>query len=150
MPVATDSMMGLAMRFSVTIDNTPYDLGSWSRASGLEVRWDLVEHRTGDRGNHRSLYPGLAKYPNVTLERGVESSGTARVRKWLNSNSFNHEPQTGKIELLDSRLTQVTFWTLAHIIPVKWSIAPFESTAQKVAIETLELAHLGFLDEEGA
>src|SRR5687768_12581517 len=136
MPMATDALMGLAMRFKVTIDLDKYDLGSWSKVSGLDVTWDLVEHRAGDGGNDRWYYPGLTKYVNVKLERGVESKGTKGVRDWLNSNSFKSKPQTGSIELLDAASNSVTSWDLAHVIPVKWSIMPFESTSQKVAIET--------------
>ena len=145
---ATEVLMGLAMRFKVTIDNTPYDLGSWSKASGLEVTWDLCEHRAGDGGNDRFYYPGLTKYVNVKLERGVEKDGTTKVREWLNSNSFKSKPHTGKVQLLDAHGDEVTSWRLEHVIPVKWSIIPFESTSQKVAVETLELAHMGFLDDD--
>jgi len=31
---------------------------------------------------------------------------------------------------------------------VKWSIVPFDATQSKVATEVLELAHMGFLENE--
>ena len=40
------------------------------------------------------------------------------------------------------------FWTLRHVIPGKWSISPFDANASKVAIEVLELVHMGFLENE--
>lgn len=148
MPVATDLLLGLSMRFHVTIDKAPYDLGSWSKASGLEVTWALVEHRAGDSGNDRWYYPGVPKYPYVKLERAAEKAGTESVRTWLNRNSFSYEATSGKVELFDAHQEAVTSWNLEHIIPIKWSITPFESNSQKVALETLELAHMGFLDDE--
>ena len=143
------AQLGMSMRFTVKIDKTDYDLGSWAKVSGLDVSWDLAEYRAGDGPkNDRWYFPGITKYSTVKLERAVESEGTKNVRKWLDSNSFQHEVQSGKVELLDAKSAPVFHWTLRHVLPTKWSIAPFDSAGNKVAIETLELAHMGFLEEE--
>ncbi len=148
MPLATDTQLGMAMRFLVTIDETKVNLGSWSKASGLDVAWDLVEYRAGDAGNDRWFFPGNTKYSTIKLERAAESAGTPAVHDWLNSNSFAHKPCTGSIELQDAKKATVMKWTLRHVIPVKWAVTAFEASASKVALETLELAHMGFLTKE--
>lgn len=148
MPIAADSALGLAMRFVVKIDNTPYDLGSWSKVTGLDVAWDVCEYRAGDNDNERWYFPGVTKYSTVKLERAAESKGTASVQEWLNSNSFGFEVQSGSVELQDAKKTKVLSWTLRHVIPVKWSVSGFEASGNKVALETLELAHMGFLENE--
>ena len=67
---------------------------------------------------------------------------------WLNNTSFKHEGgKTAKIELQDASLKKVADWTLRNVMPVKWSIVAFDAAGNKVATETLELAHTGFLDE---
>lgn len=142
---ATDAMLGMTMRFRVTIDG--HDLAGWSRATGLEVSWDVVEYRAGDNDNERWIFPGLTKYPNVKLERAADKDNSAKVRTWLQSNSFRHEPKSAKIELLDAGLQPVADWSLNNVMPVKWSIVPFDASGNKVAVETLELAHTGFLEE---
>lgn len=143
---ASDAMLGMTMRFKVTIDK--HDLASWSKASGLEVSWDLVEYRAGDNDNDRWIFPGLAKYPTVKLERAANAADSALVRTWLNDTSFKHKAgDTAKIELLDANLKPVADWTLRDVMPVKWSIVAFDAAGNKVATETLELAHNGFLDE---
>jgi phage tail-like protein len=143
---ATDAMLAMVMRFTVTVDGQ--SLASWSKASGLEVTWDLVEYRAGDGENDRWIFPGLAKYPTVKLERAANSADSALVRTWLNNTSFKHEGgKTAKIELQDASLKKVADWTLRNVMPVKWSIVPFDAGGNKVATETLELAHTGFLDE---
>ncbi len=147
MPIAADALVGMAMRFAVTIDEGKYDLKSWSKAAGLEVGWDLVEYRAGDNRNDRWYYPGLTKYPTIKLERAATIDGTEAVKEWLNSNSFAHKPQSGSVVLHDAHVDPVSKWDLRHVIPVKWSVSGFEATSSKVALETLELAHLGFLDE---
>lgn len=149
MALTADTQLGMAMRFSVTIDKTDYNLGSWSKVSGLDVTWDLVEYRAGDAAkNDRWYFPGVTKYSTIKLERAVQKDDTANVRKWLDSNSFKHEVQSGKVELLDAKSEPVIHWTLRHVLPTKWSIAPFDSAGNKVALETLELAHMGFLENE--
>lgn len=148
MAIATDAQIGMSMRFKVTIDNGKFDLGSWSKVAGLDVAWDLVEYRAGDGDNERWYFPGLTKYSTIKLERAVQADGTKAVKEWLNSNSFQHEVQTGAIELLDAKGATVMDWELRHVIPVRWSVTPFEATSSKVALETLELAHMGFLTAE--
>jgi phage tail-like protein len=144
---ASDAKLGMTMRFKVTIDGQ--DLASWSKASGLEVSWDLVEYRAGDNDNDKWIFPGLTKYPTVKLERAANAADSALVRTWLNKTSFKHDgTKTAKIELQDAGLTKVADWTLRNVMPVKWSIVAFDASGNKVATETLELAHTGFLDEE--
>jgi len=149
MPLAAETQLGMSMRFTVKIDEKKYDLGSWSKVSGLDVTWDLVEYRAGDGPkNERWYFPGLTKYSTIKLERAVQDADTKSVRKWLEENSFKHKVTSGKVELLDAKLAPVMDWTLRHVIPIKWSISPFDSSANKVALETLELAHMGFLENE--
>jgi phage tail-like protein len=148
MALAVDTQLGMSMRFTVKIDKTPYDLGSWAKVGGLDVAWDVVEYRAGDAKNERWYFPGNTKYSTIKLERAVQKADTTAVREWLDSNSFKHEIQSGKVELLDAKSEPVMHWTLRHVIPVKWSISPFDSNANKVALETLELAHMGFLENE--
>ena len=148
MPISDTDTLGLAMRFAVKIDNGSYDLGSWAKAEGLDVSWEIVDYRAGDSQNHRWFFPGLTKYANLKLTRAATKSGTGAVKKWLNSNSFKNEPQTGAIKLLDAKGEEIADWTLMNVIPVHWAVAGFDASQSKLAMETLEIAHLGFLTEE--
>ncbi len=147
MPTGTAQMLGMSMRFSVIVDALT-DLGNWSKASGLEVSWDLVEYRAGDAKNDRWIFPGITKYPTVKLERAAEKAASAKVQAYLNSNSFKYKEQTAKVVLHDAGGTEVMSWTLQRAMPVKWSVTPFDGGGNRVALETLELAHTGFLAEE--
>ncbi len=146
MPTAADALLGLVPRFLVKIDGE--DLGSFTKVSGLDVTWDVAEYRAGDGKNDRWYFPGLTKYSTIKLERAAEKVGTPQVHKWLESNSFKFKSQSGKIELHDAHGDAVMHWTLRHVMPVKWSIVPFDATQSKVATEVLELAHMGFLENE--
>ena len=81
MALATDSPLALANRFTVKVDAPgEVDLGSWAKAEGLDVTFDVVEYRAGDCGNERWYAPGFTKYSTVKLTRAV-SPDTEKVRK---------------------------------------------------------------------
>ena len=145
MPALNDqSKLGLSNRFHVTIDS--HDLGSWAKVDGLDVSWDIAEYRAGDGGNYRWYFPGNTKYSNIKLARAA-CQDSKSVKDWLKSNSFGHKLGTGQITLNDSGHNPVIDWTIEGAYPVKWSISGFDAGASSVAVETLELVHLGFLDD---
>lgn len=148
MGLTDTSSIGLANRFVVSMSGkSEYDLGSWTKAEGLDVAWDIAEYRMGDGGNDRLYFPGNTKYTNVRLIRGV-SEETEKVKAWLNKNSWEMEVFTGSIQLYTTAAKKVTEWTLRDVMPAKWSITSFDAGASQVAMETLELVHRGFLEDE--
>ncbi|MGB3444409.1 MAG: phage tail protein [Actinophytocola sp.] len=148
MGLTDTSSIGLANRFVVSMSGkSEYDLGSWTKAEGLDVAWDIAEYRMGDGGNDRLYFPGNTKYTNVKLIRGV-SEETEKVRQWLNKNSWEMEVFAGSIQLFTTAAKKVTEWSLRDVMPAKWSITTFDAGASQVAMETLELVHRGFLEDE--
>ena len=148
MGLTDTSSIGLANRFVVSMSGkSEYDLGSWTKAEGLDVAWDIAEYRMGDGGNDRLYFPGNTKYTNVKLIRGV-SEETEKVKQWLNKNSWEMEVFAGSIQLYTTAAKKVTEWALRDVMPAKWSITSFDAGASQVAMETLELVHRGFLDDE--
>jgi phage tail-like protein len=146
MPLNDASKLGLANRFSVTIDFAKYDLGSWAQVDGLSVKWGVAEYRAGDAGNNRWYFPANTEYTTVKLTRAASQDSNA-VKKWLSDTSFTWQPYTGHVVLHDSGGAEIMNWTLVQVMPVHWQIVGFDAMASKVATETLELAHLGFLED---
>jgi phage tail-like protein len=137
--------IGMGHHFSVTIDNPAFDLGTWSRASGLQVTWNLVEYRVGDQGNEVWIIPGTTKYSNIKLSRAACVDSNI-VQMWLAQTSTNPTPLSGAISLVASGgLIPLVTWQLNEFFPIAWSITDFNADQGKPAIETLELAHGGFL-----
>jgi phage tail-like protein len=148
MALTDTSTIGLSNRFVVSMSGkSEYDLGSWSKAEGLDVAWDIAEYRMGDGGNDRLYFPGNTKYTNIKLIRGV-SEETEKVKQWLNKNSWEMEVFTGSIQLFTTAAKKVTDWELRDVMPAKWSISTFDAGASQVSMETLELVHRGFLKDE--
>lgn len=148
MALTDTSKIGLANRFVVSMSGkSEYDLGSWAKADGLDVAWDIAEYRMGDGNNDRLYFPGVTKYQNVKLIRGV-SEETEKVKQWLSKNSWEMEVFSGKITLFTTQAAKVTDWELRDVLPAKWSISTFDAGASSVSLETLELVHRGFLQDE--
>ncbi|MDT4991162.1 MAG: hypothetical protein QOE51_1513 [Actinoplanes sp.] len=147
MAIGDATMLGMANRFTVKIHNGEYDLGSWSQVDGLDVKWDMAEYRAGDAGNERWYFPANTHYSLVRLTRAA-SAESKLVRKWLSSTSFKYAPQAATVALHDSAGDLVVDWELKQVMPVRWSVTGFEAGASRVATETLELNHRGFLDDE--
>jgi phage tail-like protein len=110
------------------------------------VSWQQAEYRAGDAGNTRWYFPGNTEYQPIKLTRAA-SEDSQKVKKWLSETSFTWKPYTGQVVLHDSAGTEVMSWTLQHVMPVRWQITSFDAMASQVAIETLELTHMGFLDD---
>lgn len=146
MPISDSSKLGLANRFEVTIEGS-VPLGSWARVEGLDVTWDVCDYRPGDQGNELYYALGRPAFSRIRLTRAASKEDTPKVRDWLSKNSFKHQAITASIVLKDSANDEVNSWNLRRVMPTKWSITSFDSTASSVATETLEFVHNGFLDD---
>ena len=152
------AQLGLDMRFEVDIDG--FALGSWSSCKGLKVTFG--NKRTKELGDHATTHiiPTHATYSNVVLQRAIERDDWNKTKQWLTVAAFAPwmgdeasplpsgvpiGPSTATITLRDGSLEEVATWTLEQVQPASWSGPSLSSTGKGVAIETLELAHEGFL-----
>jgi phage tail-like protein len=151
MPLAEDNKLALANRFKVkVIAPNAIDLGSWQKISGLDVTFDVVEYRAGDSWNSRWYAPGMSKYSLVTLERTL-SADTEKVKKWVSDTAKGATPPGQMvITLQDAAGEDVYEWEMRSAMVAKWSFSGLDATASKLAMETLQVVHLGFLDDDMA
>ncbi len=139
--------VGMSHHYSVLIDNVKYHFGDWSRASGLSVTWQQLEHREGESGNSVVYLPGSTKYEPITLSRAA-GPYSRMVQYWLSQTSRNPQPQSGTIQLVNFLGLPMVQWRLSEFFPIGWSVESFDAAGAKPAIETLKLAHTGFLQDE--
>lgn len=143
---ASRTSLGMVHHFSVRVDHSSYDLGDWSKASGLTVNWEVCQHRAGDQWNSIWLYPGSPKYETIKLTRAA-CKDSSSVQKWLADTSKSPQALSGAVALLDAASKVIVSWPLKRFFPIGWSISEFEAGTSRVATETLTLAHSGFLDD---
>lgn len=132
--------------FVVRIDKSSYDLGTWQSASGLSVKWTKCEYRPGDQGNTLYVLPGQISYTDIKLSRAA-CSDSETVQEWLAANAKKPAPLSGAVQLMDWLGFKVVEWTLRAFVPVGWDIGGFSATDGKPAMESLTLAHTGFLSD---
>ena len=154
MPLAADIALGLANRFSLTVDSpAAVNLGSWNKVEGLDVKFDVAEYRAGDNGNDRWYFPGNSQYQTVKLTRSV-CDDTKKVMQWLADTAKGSDKiptNMAVIELYgsDSSKPPVMKWNLRSAFASHWNIGGgFEAGASRVVLETLEIVHMGFLEDE--
>lgn len=145
--IARPPMVGMSHRYAVLIDNATYYFGDWSKVTGLSVTWNQIEYRVGDRGNQVWYFPGTTKYEPITLSRAAGPYSQV-VQQWLTQTSKNPQPQSGTVQLLDYTGNPLVQWRLSEFFPIAWSVETFDAAGAKPAIETLKLAHTGFLPDE--
>jgi phage tail-like protein len=132
----------VATRFKVVV--THHDLGSFTSCEGLGAEVVLEQREEGGNNVFVHQLPVRMKYTNVKLTRAVNAD-SAKVAKWFASMEGEIERTTAEITALGVDGQKITSWTLTGVIPVRWQGPSLNAETSKVATETLELAHHGFL-----
>jgi phage tail-like protein len=128
-----------AFNFLVEIDNIAHAV--FSEVTGLESETAVIEYRAGNENVVRKL-PGLTKFGNITLKRGITQD--AELWNWRKSVvDGNIDRRNGSIVLLDDSRNQVVRWNFHNGWICKWEGPALSAKSNEVAIETMEIAHEG-------
>ncbi len=135
-----------ALNFHVVINGVFEDgqaiQGSFAEVSGLDVEIAPIEYRNGSEDLTVRKLPGLKKFSNITLKRGV--IGDMAFWNWIKSVLDGQVLRAdGTITLLDEARQPVLRWKFRRAWPCKWAGPTLNAKGNEVAIETLELCHEG-------
>ncbi len=121
---------------------------SFIEVSGLEIIDDVIEHRDGaDPGQVTRKLPGLRKYSNIVLKRGIVK-GDNDFFNWMNTKNLNEiERRDIVVKLLNQNHEPILSWRAVNAFPVKLSGPILNAATSNVAIEELELTHEGLTVE---
>jgi phage tail-like protein len=139
--------------FEITVNGVSDDgsavKGSFSEASGLEVAIDPIEYRNGSEDLTVRKIPGLKKFTNITLKRGV--TGDLAFWNWILAAMNGAVLRTeGSVVMLDEQKAEVLRWNFKRGWPSKWTGPGLNATSNEVAMETLEICHEGLeIDGQG-
>jgi phage tail-like protein len=116
--------------------------GSFAECAGLDVSLDPIEYRNGSEENTVRKIPGLKKYPNITLKRGIVGDLTFWnwILQGMNGTVLRAE---GSIVLLDEAKNEVMRWHFKRGWPAKFTGPSLNAKNNEIAMEALEIAHEG-------
>lgn len=134
-----------AFNFIVEIDGVA--AGGFREVSGLESSVDVIEYRNGSDDTTVRKLPGLKKYSNVVLKRGL--SNDHALWNWYQTILQGQVDRRSMVVVVlnEAREPAVRF-ELRNAWPCRWSGPDLDAGRSAVAIETLEICHEGVeLDE---
>ncbi len=131
--------------FVVEFDGT--EVAAFSEVSGLDSENTPIEYREGNEAtNSPRKLPGIEKYSNVVLKRGI--SGSMTLWEWRrdvrDSSSVNPPYKDVTIKLLNEKGERdkpaMTF-TLHNAWPTKITGPTMNAKGNEFAVEQLDLVH---------
>ncbi len=138
--------------FTVKIDEN--DLGTFNTCEGLGCEVVLEQREEGGNNGFVWQLPTRIKYPTIKLSRPLTRS-TEQVAKWFTATMTGGRARsdtartTGYIQAMTGDGTVVATWGLLDVVPVRWTGPSLNPDSPKVATETVEIAHHGFLHTAG-
>jgi phage tail-like protein len=146
MPPVQRSDPYASYNFLVTVNGVSNDgsavAGSFTEASGLEFEISPIEYRNGSEPATVRKIPGLVKYTNITLKRGI--TGDLLFWNWVLA-GVNGAVQRadGSIILLDEARNEVMRWNFRRAWPCKYTGPGLNAANNEIAMNTLEICHEG-------
>jgi phage tail-like protein len=128
-----------SFNFRVEIDGMA---AAFTEVGGLESEVEVVEYREGGEETRLRKLPGLAKYTNIVLKRGITQD--AQLWNWHKQVlDGNVQRRNGSVILLDDEGQEQVRWNFVNSWPSRYIGPTLDATSNDVAVETLELAYEG-------
>jgi phage tail-like protein len=116
----------------------------FQEVTGLSSETQVIEYRGGNSKVYSTVkLPGIQKFGNVTLKKGIFKGDTAFWDKYNEIKMNTVKRSSITISLLDESNAAVMTWTLTNAFPSKITVTDMKSDANEVAVETMELTHEG-------
>jgi phage tail-like protein len=136
------SALNFLVVISGVLDDGQTIRGAFAEISGLDAEIVAIEYRTGAEDTTVRKLPGLKKFPNIVLKRGI--IGDLTLWKWIKSVMDGHVQRAdGTITLLDESRQPVMVWKFRRAWPCKWTGPTLKAKGDEIAIESLEICHEG-------
>lgn len=105
---------------------------------GIETLTDVIHYREGNENAALRKLPGLHKYANITLKRGVTANRELWAwRKTVLDGQTNRK--NGSIVVLDESRQEVMRINFFNAWPCRWKVGSLDAMESEVLIEELDL-----------
>ena len=124
---------------------TPSLDSAFQEVTGIQAEFETETVVEGGENRFAWKLPRYAKYPNLVLKRGLVTRGSA-LSNWVLSSiqsglAVPISPRDLTVRLLNTQSQPLITWTIVRAYPLRWQIAPLNSTSTSVLIEQLELSY---------
>lgn len=129
-----------SFRFRLEIDGV--QRAGFSECTGFDRSIDAIDYRQGSEPARARKLPGLAKYGNVILERGLTDS--TELYDW--HRQIVNGDQVRKnvaIVVVDEQGSEQARFEILEAWPCKYDSTELDAKSNDVGVETLELCNEG-------
>ena len=129
-------------KFRVEIDGVA--AAHFSEVMIAETTTDVVEYREGMDPNHVRKLPGLTKYGNITLKRGVTNNQVLwQWHKDVLDGKIASSRKTIAITVIDEAGADKARFVVAEAWPMKYDPSDLNAKGNESLIEVVEIANEG-------
>jgi phage tail-like protein len=129
-------------RFRVDIDGVA--AAHFSEVMIGETTTEAIDYREGPEPTHVRKLPGLTKYGNITLKRGVtENQVIWQWHKDIVDGKIGEKRKTIAITLIDEAGQDKARFVVSEAWPTKYDPSDLNAKGNEVFIELLELVNEG-------
>lgn len=124
------------------------DEAGFENVSGLDVKIETESIVEGGEIQFSRKLPKALQYSNLVLRRGLLIGSP--LMQWINQavENFKFSPKQINVILMNEKREALVSWAFFNAYPVAVKVSDLNSTENKYAIETLELAYDYFKRED--
>ena len=129
-------------KFRVEIDGVAE--AAFSEVAIGETSTEAIEYREGTEPNHARKLPGMTKYGNITLKRGVTDSQV--IYQWhkdVVDGKIGDKRKSVAIVVIDEAGKDKARFVVSECWPTKYDPSDLNGKGNEVFIELLELVNEG-------
>ena len=128
--------------FNFKLEIEGITVAGFSEVTGLNQESNVIDYREGQEPITPRKLPGLNKWGNITLKRGISPDLT--VYNWRKTvTDGDIERRNASVVLHNEKHEEVVRWNLVNAWPSKLVAPDLKANANEVAIESVELTHEG-------
>ncbi len=135
----------LGFNFTVKVDGKNVVAG-FSEVSGLQAEIEVQDYREGGVNEYVHKLAGPTRYPsNLVLKRGISEVEGGLWSWYCDVMQGKIERKDVTVTLMNSAGEEKVHWGFRKAYPVKWMGPGLRATASEIAVESVELAHMGLM-----
>jgi len=128
--------------FNFKLEIEGLTVAGFSEVTGLNQESNVIDYREGQEPITPRKLPGLNKFGNITLKRGI--SPDLSVYNWRKTvTDGDIERRNASVVLHNEKHEEVVRWNLVNAWPSKYVGPDLKANANEAAIESVELTHEG-------